>query len=1189
MKFEFKVNSTQVNAKSKSNPSKNPFFLLLTILKISAITQSQPTLWKQFDLTKSPSENSLCSFYTEKDSFSLIGNDFEYAVYNSLNDIKTVQNTVTIPIEGETFENHAGCLSQGKLVTTLTNKINIFNPTPGEELNLQQLEFSTGDNSNYYTLIRIANTNYIIVGGIRSVLGGSNLKFLKVDIVEKSFTSNIEDGNSSPFGSEQITALGFSPNFFIATPKLARSYSRGIYDHTVDGSQISSTQNKHYGPLFENVLTSPESSPKDLYLSGTVPDDEFPNVLIETTVFTTGAEKGKRTIPTENKEPLYGYKILEFSNFIFFTRKDKNNILLVDYENLEAEIQELTMEGLYLKQLNIIKDTRLFSFYVSREVDSTLNIMITDLVPCHISCVGCTHSTTKFGCKGCKENAVMNSETRICECIASFFYNEETGDCDKCTTGCEICSSGGEYECEKCFENFLLEKEGNCVDCEKNPYICPQDLEMKFKEKIHYVEELSLEFETSIDLKKKLENEFESFDFLLLFTFELDYQEKIKLLSEDGKPTNMFELNNRSTILEKPSFGYSFPSLGVTFEDPTEKNLTLLGKKIKIKFSASSSTINYLKGKRVNYENQDEITVELKNKTEPKREKEVELPKALEIIEDLPTGETVAAGAGGFSIANQFSSNVQGAEFCEFFQIMDILFNFQKINAPVSPRMARVFGFVKKLKFPDMDQKDSLDYIQDDEAYIKYRSGGRNRTALTNKDSFLAYGQNGLISAIIILFYIIFILSLLFCSVKNIAYKFSTFLYRTLLTTFIFQYQMIAVVELESHSSIFGSSTGSLVLKLSPLISILFLIIIVVELARSYVILDKTRTRKELKNMDSNEKQIFEVYTSKLHRTNLKHPYKILLYQQGKYLMMQVVIGGLPLFPSFQVSLALGIELLFFLYFLKVTNNGNKIFNMTVVYLKIVAEEICILFILISMAIFVFFGDTDFKDTGTYSVIEYIAIGSIVFAALFQIVMIIGVIIKTIYTLIKGICCKKKPKDLSKLGLYIDNVDKKIVETEGAELVDSDKESSLEVYKIQYSKRDFDDDEKGRAYRYQMSKRFGSKELDDGEEEKVEEKKEDDYYLKDFEKSEDYNSVIFTEMNNVGDKERRQLITQRCFDVKVINSVRGTDAKSNQNVFKKIEEDEGGNSDGEEEKREEGEYEKESEEDNIGKEHMSFC
>lgn len=433
-----------------------------------------------------------------------------------------------------------------------------------------------------------------------------------------------------------------------------------------------------------------------------------------------------------------------------------------------------------------------------------------------------------------------------------------------------------------------------------------------------------------------------------------------------------------------------------------------------------------------------------------------------------------------------------------------------------------------------MDKNNKTDFIGDNQAYLKYRRGGRNQTAVVNKESFLVSGQNGLISALTIFFYLVFFTAIRLFSEKSLITKISSFLYRTLFTTFLFQFQMISIVELESHSSPSSTDTAQpLMLKLSPYLSATFLGLIIIEIYRAYDILDKKRSKRQIESMSSNEKAIFGVYTAKLHEDNLQHPYKIMLYQQCKYLLIQVIVGGLPLFPKVQVTVVLMIVVLFMVYFVKATNSGHKIFKLNAVYLKVLTEEVCILMVLFSMWIFVFFGETEFSKSALYGFIEYTALTSIVLAALFQIVMIVCVIVHAVIAIVKNFYCKKEKKEVKRSKFYVDNV----VETEGKDINEND---------VKIDCKGLGKEEQTTS---QNSEKNSSKKLNTNTKIlKINHKKDlrnnhknnfqlqlekDKLYIKNLQKSEDFDFVTFREFNKLEDIEQRYIPTQRGLEKKI--------------------------------------------------------
>lgn len=1000
--------------------------ILLLVLSLTKFTLSSQEPWSSIELESPEKYFSQCQVTTKNSTYLLLGKDFNYRLYTVLNKEQKSPKLIQLPEETPKIENEAGCVSTGQSrVITITNKINILNfknYEENEKVGLKQLEIDTGNGAKYHTLSLISETNYILVGSQREILG-SVLKILKIETITFENDYFIEYSNTMPYGSEALCHVKSSPNNFITTPRVVKSLSRVVYDHTVSRSTILKKHEKSLGYVLENVLIS-SSKDKDLYLTVSIPDQDYSVPKLSKVRFTTGKEISLVDVPSSNSSLIYTGTNLEGTDLLFLTSKTEKEILVVDFNNLEnGEFERIEVGEGGQKQVSRLPNTRLLTFIDPSEESPKIELLIEESIPCHISCGQCDYLLGQNDCTSCKENSVLNEKTSSCDCISGYYFLTETGKCENCSEGCGLCN--GLEKCLECQDGYEMGKDEVCINCLEFPYKCVQDLDLMifkgdniFSEVKKNKKVFSFFLESSLDLEKKINKEIHLLGIDKILELEVVFEENDKL---EKFVMNEFDIE----LVDPKKIKVSFTPKNITnFEKSKEilLNFQELTQEQKLKFQEKKINLNLKKNPQ---------KFEKKENPIPNKNT-VELPGSLKIVEDAPVGETAAFGAGGSFILQQFKIGPTAIKLYEYFQIMDILSNLGKINIEVGPDLDRIFEFVKKLKFPNVDKKNSLDLIGDDDAYLKYRKGGRGNTGGMNKHIFLASGQNFFFSVSTIIFFLGYLLSISFLAKnENVLLKIFSVVYRFLLNTFIFNFVSIAVVELESHSR---SINEPLILNISFLISVFYLSIVVLEYSRAYRILTKETTKEKISKMSLNEKEILDAFTSKLEfDEGLKRFPRIIFIQQIKYLVLQLVIGGLPLSPRIQVTSSLVIEISFLVGFFSscLKKNRKKVFKNCLMFWKIFSEEMCIILVLVTMAIFDYM-KVDQERLGVYKSVEQIAVWSIIVTALFQILTMLIMIIVTLKAFIQKLKCrKKKLEEKVKRNFYVDHA---VVETEAQNL-----------------------------------------------------------------------------------------------------------------------------------------------------------
>ena len=262
-------------------------------------------------------------------------------------------------------------------------------------------------------------------------------------------------------------------------------------------------------------------------------------------------------------------------------------------------------------------------------------------------------------------------------------------------------------------------------------------------------------------------------------------------------PTRLEEFQQNFTIVFKPGLNSTFPqnfiitaeklvndhfSLKFKRKDKGEQEpLTILDKQIIYKPDHSELVIKFLEKMRVSNSENIFMTVKdpwlYRDTTKPNSQnlaylKSNEYP--LKISEKEPTQEEkdlksiaeagrVARAAVGaiFSVGLVLSlmrwSGRSSIYLVKFFNILDIISNLAKINVQFGPRIVLVIEFIENLGFPEIPfltrlspLKDSSYDDRDVNAYLTMPRGTRGKMTESNREIFIASGQNFIICCTII-------------------------------------------------------------------------------------------------------------------------------------------------------------------------------------------------------------------------------------------------------------------------------------------------------------------------------------------------------------------------------------------------------------------------------------------------------
>lgn len=404
----------------------------------------------------------------------------------------------------------------------------------------------------------------------------------------------------------------------------------------------------------------------------------------------------------------------------------------------------------------------------------------------------------------------------------------------------------------------------------------------------------------------------------------------------------------------------------------------------------------------------------------------------------------------------------------KYFQILDIISNFGKINIFYTMALRKTIDFIDELGFPTFKFLERMTVIYDGEedgfedlyAYQEYRSGKRDKVTTSNEDIFIFQGINFVYSLFLTLtFPLVLVLSCFTCDsrvykvVKNITNGFHFFI----LGTFFFDFQLLVVNGVSIHDF---KRNQPFKFRFSYIISLTILTMMLYYLNTSYNLLlrksegalmrkiEKKMKKKDKEKMEKTGKKpkgktgkdkkkqkekvdykdylILRFFTEELNNSAIKRGSKAVLLDNYRFFAIQVLISTFQLQKMAQSILIFSVNSIYFGFYLKKlsrSKNGKIIYDGIFTSFKMITKEICIqtfLTIVLGISLFSEF-KVDYKESITYRVFEILAIVMIAVAVIGEFLMLLQPIyelgkqvISFIYQKLKAKKTKVKPSTKKK-------------------------------------------------------------------------------------------------------------------------------------------------------------------------------
>ena len=287
----------------------------------------------------------------------------------------------------------------------------------------------------------------------------------------------------------------------------------------------------------------------------------------------------------------------------------------------------------------------------------------------------------------------------------------------------------------------------------------------------------------------------------------------------------------------------------------------------------------------------------------------------------------------------------------KFFNIIDIISNLSKLNVEFGPNLELVIKFIENVSIPEIKFLAKLSPLEDSNiddpdvnAYQLLPRGSRGKITTSNREIFIASGQNFIIGTFIIVLRTIQIL-LGFClDKKSRILGFVTFLYQMVFGIMFFDYQFICTSEI----SLFYYHThrkNPFKFTLSLLLSIFLLLLIIYDFYHGYKMIGihmaritQEKESEEKINISKNDEFMLEKYTEGLKEDSSGNQIYLIWFENMRFFVIQVIIASLQLLNRTQALLVFLLNLTSFSHFIRLVVT-RKVFSSKLLLIKMIVQE----------------------------------------------------------------------------------------------------------------------------------------------------------------------------------------------------------------------------------------------------------
>ena len=608
------------------------------------------------------------------------------------------------------------------------------------------------------------------------------------------------------------------------------------------------------------------------------------------------------------------------------------------------------------------------------------------------NCLDCEAS-----CKTCSGGS--SNECLSCDLSTNRYLSSNS--CPVCHSSCRTCSGPTSSDCLSCAVLGYFLDSGTCQSCSsKDSALCPKSIKITLPNRYEELTQNLIIILTPSLQDSQIPSEKLSVDSLI----DKHISFKFKRIEENGRPLTILE----KKLNHEKNQSQLFVKFLEKMRSSNTEHISLLVTDPWL-YRAPEGEAN----QKVIYLKEQEYRIKVERKEEIEEEENLE--------QSAKTAKITRAAIGvaaTFSIFSAIFSGAGGSAFnlIGFFNILEVISNLSKLNVTFAPNIIIIAEFIENLKIPEFKILAQLSPLKDNEfddpdvnAYQLIPRGTRAKITTSNREVFMASGQNFIISLTIIALWVVLSLLELCLKKGSRILGFIAFVYQMMIGVGFFDYHFICISEISLLSpTALGQSSPKFTFSL--FLSIFFYLLIIENFYHGYQmirvqafnIISKNKTLGEL-DISKNDRLILEKYTGGLQKDSYgSHTYLALL-ENMRFFVIQLIIVCLQLLNRAQALLVLLVNLGYFIHFLRLIST-RKVFNSKPLLIKMIVQECCIMVFILTITLFSFTESTSFSSSTFYKVIEVFAMLSIVGTAGSEFL----VMAKKLILELSGCCRKKK-------------------------------------------------------------------------------------------------------------------------------------------------------------------------------------
>ena len=275
--------------------------------------------------------------------------------------------------------------------------------------------------------------------------------------------------------------------------------------------------------------------------------------------------------------------------------------------------------------------------------------------------------------------------------------------------------------------------------------------------------------------------------------------------------------------------------------------------------------------------------------------------------------------------------------------------------------------------------------------FLRYRRGSRGKVGIKNEEMFIIFGQNAVISVLIILLWIL-VRVFKFGKMKATFPTILSKVYYILISAFFIQFQFICTAELAFHDM---TRLQPWYMQVSFGISWVIYGILVLELVRAWDFAKRGGIQIHLvDNLNSDDKHLYQAWMAELSTDYAFRGHVFQVRERIRWCIFQILVVCLQILNFSQIFFITLVEVVYVTWIFKELRN-ERIFKTVWLKGKVMCQEIAIMFFLVVLCIFALTEGTGFEDTWLFDWLEVGVFIAVIIAILAEAVnMLMNILLK---------------------------------------------------------------------------------------------------------------------------------------------------------------------------------------------------